>query len=217
VRDKLQELSSGLISISKLYEDFADPLNLPEMKLLILHVSDHQDQHLVTSIWRDLFDRVSTADTLEDEFNTIGNVVITQGRRLYPSDSAFPTEYIAKTLEDMTMRNRDHIPPGWGPRILRQAGVPYSVIFNFLSQMYESQIPPYNLQVNVQALSTDISVLLQDWLSDVVRDRTRAAKAEFPADRIDHAIDIFLKELSPERSETRKLYEELKLTIRREF
>lgn len=40
----------------------------------------------------------------------------------------------------MTMRNRDHIPPGWGPRILRQAGVPYSVIFNFLSQMYESQV-----------------------------------------------------------------------------
>ncbi|KZS96128.1 nucleoporin [Sistotremastrum niveocremeum HHB9708] len=216
-RQKLQELGSALIPISSLYEDYADALNLPEMKLLLLHVSDHQDQHLVTSIWRFLFDRFSTAESLEDELNATANLVITQGRQLYPSESAFPTEYIMKTLEDMTMRNRDHIPVGWGPRVLTQAGVPHHVVFNLLSRMYDSQVPPYNVQTNVQALSADLAVVLSDWVNSVTRDRTRAARAEFPADKIDRAIDVFLRELAPDRGDTRKLYEEVKLKIRREF
>jgi nuclear pore complex protein Nup155 len=76
------------------------------MKLLLLHVSEHQDSHLLVSIWRYIFDRcecnfiyikcliealvVATAESLEDEFSALSNLVERLGRKYYPSESAFP-------------------------------------------------------------------------------------------------------------------------------
>jgi nuclear pore complex protein Nup155 len=76
------------------------------MKLLLLHVSEHQDSHLVISIWRFLFDKrepsllpssavideslVGTVESLNEEFNAVSTLVENLGRKYYPSESAFP-------------------------------------------------------------------------------------------------------------------------------
>ena len=42
--------------LSQLYQLYADPLDLPLIKLLILHVSDHRDESIVRPIWNRIFE-----------------------------------------------------------------------------------------------------------------------------------------------------------------
>jgi len=180
-------------------------------------VSEHQDQQLAIANWKYLFEQFGNADTLEDEFQAVSNLVERLGRRYYPSPGSFPTEYITKTLEDMTTKNRTHVPHGWAPRVLVRANVPYQVIFDLLYEIYESQVPPYNIQANIQALSADIAILLSDWLNEAVRPRSGSSRAEFRADTIAQVVDGLLREVTPSNSETRKTYEEILRRIRNEF
>ena len=94
------------------------------------------------------------------------------------------------------------------------------------------QIPPFNLQQNVQAISCDIAVLLSDWLEEAKRSRqshsygnglgssvsgVKVREDEFPVFRIDQAIDQYLVELEPSRTETKAIYEGVKRQLRRSF
>jgi hypothetical protein len=65
--------------------------------------------------------------------------------------------------------------------------------------------------VNIQALSTDIAILLRDWLNESTASRT--SRGEFPVTSISRVIDRLLKEVSPSNAEGRKVYEEIKLRL----
>jgi nuclear pore complex protein Nup155 len=80
-----------------------------------------------------------------------------------------------------------------------------------------AQIPPFNDQANVQIVSSDISVLLFDWLEAAERQQMSIAKSEFPVGRIDAAVDQYLTELEPARVETRQLYETVKRRLRKNW
>lgn len=96
------------------------------------------------------------------------------------------------------------------------------------------QIPPFNQQQNVQIISCDIAVLLNDWLEEAKRSRQSHSygsglgssasgvgagvrEDEFPVFRIDQAIDQYLAELEPDRTETKAMYESVKRQLRRSF
>jgi len=79
------------------------------------------------------------------------------------------------------------------------------------------QIPPFNVQEAVQFLSSDIAVLISDWLDQAIRPQSGITRGEFPADLLDEAVNQYLRELEPNRIETRQLYETLSVKIRRNF
>ena len=79
------------------------------------------------------------------------------------------------------------------------------------------QIPPFNVQDAVQFLSSDIAVLISDWLDEAIRPQSSIGRGEFPANLLDEAINQYLRELESHRSETRQLYENLRVKIRRNF
>ncbi|KAH9950428.1 nucleoporin [Amylocystis lapponica] len=177
---KVKLLSKGLMSITELFQEYAVPFDLPAIKLLILHVSEHRDDNLAQPIWNQIFE-----EALEGADATIGadrlaSRIIPLGQRYYPSDSAFPLRHIATLLVRFSLTHKGAIPYGWAPRVLIQCG------------MYESQVPPFNEQANVQAVSSDIAVLFADWLDDAKRPQSNSARGEFPVDRIDQAVDQYL-------------------------
>jgi len=81
--------------------------------------------------------------------------------------------------------------------------------------MYESQVPPFNDQANVQTISSEIAVLLTDWIAEAVRPQAKALRVEFPVARMDSAIDHYISELESGRIETRALYENAKRELRK--
>ncbi|TCD69902.1 hypothetical protein EIP91_005726 [Steccherinum ochraceum] len=214
---KVKLLTKGLYNISQLYQVYADPFNLPTIKLLIIHISEHRDDNLVRPIWNQIFEDAIEGVEPAEAADRIQSKVQPLGQRFYPSVSAFPLRHIALLLVRFMLANKGAVPQGWAPRILIQCGVPYADVWDILHELYESQIPPFNDQANVQAVSSDIAILLTDWVEAARRPQSGGARTEFPVYRIDTAIDQYLSELEPSRSETKASYEAVKRQLRRNW
>lgn len=50
----IRRLNSELLSCSDLYEQFAEPLQLWECKLAIIHSTNHNDPLLIEEIWQNI-------------------------------------------------------------------------------------------------------------------------------------------------------------------
>ncbi|KAI0639300.1 nucleoporin [Trametes polyzona] len=217
VSERFKALSLRLYNITELYQLWAEPLDLPLIKLLILHVSQHRDESIVRPIWNRIFEEAIEGAEPKAAADRIVAKIIPLGHRYYPSDSAFPLQHIASLLVRFALAHKGDIPYGWAPRILVQCGVPYPEVWDILHEMYESQVPPFNEQANVQAISSDIAVLLTDWIEDAKRPQSAASRGEFPVFRIDQAVDQYLAELEPSRTETKAAYEAIKRQLRRHW
>ena len=77
------------------------------------------------------------------------------------------------------------------------------------------QIPPFNDQENVQAISSDIAVLLKDWVDEARRPQTSLSRTDIPVDLIDRTISKYLEELRPDRRETKCVFEDVQRQLRR--
>ncbi|KAK7064289.1 nucleoporin [Favolaschia claudopus] len=220
VGERIKALSTRLFTMSELYQDYAQPFDLPSIKLLCLHVSEHRDDSIVRPIWNKIFQDILEK---EDDTLTIADQIIAKvvpmGQRFYPSESAFPLRHIATLLVRFALANMGTLPFGWAARILVQCGVPFPEVWDVLHEMYESHVPPFNDQKNVQAVSSDIAVLLGDWIEDVKRPQTSTGRRvdEFPVGRIHSAVEQYLAELEPSRTETKEAFEQVKRQLRRNW
>ncbi|KAF9481024.1 nucleoporin [Pholiota conissans] len=216
VGERINTLSKKLLTMTELYSKYAVPFDLPAIKLLCLHVSEHRDESVVRPIWNQIFDEImQETDDPKDRADLIMGRVVPLGQRFYPSESAFPMRFIATLLIRFTLANKDVLPAGWASRILIQCGVRFAEIWDLLNEMYESQVPPFNDQANVQTISSEISILLSDWLAEATRPQANILRSEFPAGRVDAAIDQYLAELEPGRAETKAMYENAKRQLRK--
>ncbi|KAJ6519744.1 nucleoporin [Mycena sanguinolenta] len=220
VGERITVLSTRLFTMSELYQDYAQPFDLPTIKLLCLHVSEHRDDSIVRPIWNRIFQDIleAEADTLSTADQIIAKVV-PLGQRFYPSESAFPLRHIATLLVRFSLANMGTLPFGWAPRILVQCGVPFPEVWDVLHEMYESHVPPFNDQKNVQAVSSDIAVLLGDWIEDAKRPQSSTGRRvdEFPVGRIHFAVEQYLVELEPTRTETKEAFENIKRQLRQNW
>ncbi|KNZ78533.1 putative nucleoporin [Termitomyces sp. J132] len=219
---RINLLSKQLFTMTDLYTLYATPFDLVDMKLLCLHVSEHRDESIVRPIWNQSESRPIFSPVLREDADPTTTAdlilgrVVPLGKRFYPSESAFPLRFIATLLVRFTLANKNVVAFGWAPRILIECGVPYTDVWDVFHEMYESQVPPFNDQANVQVISSDIAVLISDWLNEASRPQS-SARSEFPVGRIDRSIDQYLRELEAGRAETRSLYESIKRDLRRHW
>lgn len=78
-----------------------------------------------------------------------------------------------------------------------------------------AKVPPFSSQSAVQILSAAICVLFQDWLEA----EKHSPGEYFPADRIDSAAELYLKELETGDAQkvTREGYERVRRELRRSW
>lgn len=69
----------------------------------------------------------------------------------------------------------------------------------------------------MQSLSSDIAVLLADWVENVQRPQSAVSRSEFPVYRVEQAVDQYLSELETSRADTRATYENIKRQLRRNW
>lgn len=89
----LNELENRLFNISELFCEFAEPLALLEIQLLIFHIADHYDANLVTQTWHVLIEHIHYVNRQLDEserYEAVSNVVYNLAKRFYPSKISFP-------------------------------------------------------------------------------------------------------------------------------
>ena len=109
--------------------------------------------------------------------------------------------------------------------------MPYSEVWDTFHEMYESQvnysemayysfadihpkIPPFNDQENIQLISTDIAILLKDWVEDARRSAS-LERQNMPVELLERTIAKYLEELSPSRKDTKVTFEDVRRQLRR--
>ncbi|KAL0951292.1 hypothetical protein HGRIS_008003 [Hohenbuehelia grisea] len=217
--ERVKLLSQRLFTMSELYQDYAAAFNLPVLKLVCFHVSEHRDETVVRPVWNQIFEEaLEEREEPMEQADALTSKIVPLGQRFLPSESAFPIRHVAMLLVRFSLQHKGVLPHGWSARVLVQCGIPYHEVWDVLHEMYESQVPPFNDQANVQAISSDIAVLLADWLEEAKRPGSALLGAgEFPVGRIDVAIDQYLSELGASRTETRSIYEGVKRQLRRNW
>ncbi|KAF8922648.1 nucleoporin [Mucidula mucida] len=206
VGQKIALLDTRLFDISEIFFQYGLPFDYPDIKLLCLYTSEHRDENLVRSIWKQIFDDITASS--ENPADDIRSKVVDLGSRFFPSESAFPLRLVTDLLVRFSLERSPGA--GWVPQLLAECRIPYVEIWDILNDMYESHIPPFNAQANVQAISSDIAVLLLGWLEAARRPNSTVGRSEVPVGRMDSAVDKYLRELDPSRTETKQAYEDVK-------
>ncbi|KAI3622521.1 nucleoporin [Moniliophthora roreri] len=215
VGDHIKRLSKRLFTMSELYQEYAIPFDFPHIKLLCLHVSEHRDEMMLRQVWNQIFD--SVVDVTPDpqaQADKIVSTIVPLGQRFYPSEFAFPLALVSDLLIRFALDHKQSLARGWAPRILRQCNVPFVEIWQIFHSVYESHLPPFNSQVNVQSISSDIAILLSDWVEEAKRPNSSASR-EMPVTQLDAAVDQYLAESN--NPDTKATYEAIKRQLRRNW
>ncbi|TRM60230.1 Non-repetitive/WGA-negative nucleoporin C-terminal-domain-containing protein [Schizophyllum amplum] len=218
-QELIDALDKKLLELNDLWAGYALRFQLKSVQLLCLHVGDVRDEGTVRECWDGIFrEAVGMAEDAIGQADHIKAAVVPLGQRFYPSDCAFPLRVIAHLLVRFRLNHKGQIDDGWPARILVDCNVPYAEVWDLFHEMYESQIPPFNTQDNVQMVSSDIAVLLSDWLREARRPQPAPqARGEVPVARLDEVVDQYLREVAPDRPKTRELYEEVRRQLRRSW
>ncbi len=90
MEDVCFRLNCRLYDLTTLFVEFAEPLGLSDIALLIVHIAGHADPVLVSRLWQRLL--------TEGDFEDIPRRFKSAASKLYPSDIAFPLPYLVDML-----------------------------------------------------------------------------------------------------------------------
>ncbi|KAJ1969300.1 hypothetical protein IWQ62_000705 [Dispira parvispora] len=205
----LERVNGNLLTISDLFNDYAVPLRMFGIQLLIIKSSNHHDSKLVESIWNEIFQELQDVHirALEDAnevpegsrfMEAVAAKVRELGQLLYPSDLAFPLHFLCPTLEVMAFEHRSVISQGWCVQLLHQVGIPYNVLFEVvynIIQVRESNWKPADAFI---FLIHDMVYLLTQWLDTLAQSGQHGVNDldTFPVNLVDHAVTGFIMTLT---------------------
>ncbi|KAI5478404.1 nuclear pore complex protein Nup155 [Pseudohyphozyma bogoriensis] len=217
----LEKCEDRLYTISELYSEFAEPLALLEIVLLIFHVADHRDPELIAETWNAILERVHN-EAAERRLEALSAKVVDLGRRFHSSDVSFPLATLAAMLEKYSYDNKADMQPGWVPLSFREAGVPWRAVFASFDELFTSKLPPWHTNAALVFLATDITCLLEAWLTDAASTHSPllySNENSLPAADVDSAVGRYLMALNSAAGggDVVKRLTEVQREIRRRF
>ncbi|KAI8614737.1 Non-repetitive/WGA-negative nucleoporin C-terminal-domain-containing protein [Chytriomyces sp. MP71] len=184
-------LYESLLGISELYTNYTRPLQLHEISLLILHVSEHKDAQLVQQIWSKLVREVTESTQIADgeKLLLLEEKVKALGERYLSNESVFPPAFLCAFLESVGYQNEalrgGHDDP-WVIRVLHAIGVTYKRLFEIYYEMFEARSAPWNTPAGEQYITGRLVHLITKWCDTL--DANPVERTSFPAKNVDDAI-----------------------------
>ncbi|ROT82841.1 hypothetical protein C7M84_023992 [Penaeus vannamei] len=137
--DVIAQVNSSLLTLTTLYEKFAEPWALWECKLAIVHCAGHSEPQLVQSIWTNLIDRElerSRVEPVETRVDSLSSKIKALARLYCANPNYFPLEHIIKECEVRSVRLRTNT--SWVVTALQGCGIQVSRLINIYHKLYRS-------------------------------------------------------------------------------
>ncbi|KAI8826369.1 Nup133 N terminal like-domain-containing protein [Chytriomyces cf. hyalinus JEL632] len=191
-------LFDSLLTISELYTGYTRPMNLHEISLLILHVSEHKDPQLVQQLWSKIVREVVDSSQISDMQKPVvlAEKVKALGHRYLHDDNVFPLVFLCTFLESTVFQNAAMRSPGgkdaesWVIHVMRSLGVSFAQLFEIYYEMLEARNAPWNTVAGEQHVTGRLVVLVTEWCEAV--DASAAERARFQAKTVDDALSKML-------------------------
>jgi len=142
VEASIAKLNADLLDISQLYAEFAEPYNLWECQLAILHCAGHPDSMLIETVWNNIIEgeMSNTAElSSPNRINIMANKIAVLGKLYSSSHKYFPLEHIVRKLELLSVQIGGTYE--WVFAALMDTGIPLPKIFEVYNKLYSSNEP----------------------------------------------------------------------------
>ncbi|XP_077969672.1 nuclear pore complex protein Nup155-like [Styela clava] len=135
-------LNSQLMDITRLYSDYAEPFQLAECKLAIVHCAGHYDPSLIDALWQNILDQeiAKVQDQINENIVTALSMKLSQlGRKYNSAMRYFPVEFLVNYLEKVSCQN--DWPEGWVFTSLLDAGVEITHLLELYQSVHRQKLP----------------------------------------------------------------------------
>lgn len=141
-RDVLQALNSDLLDISALYGEFAEPYNLHECKLAIVHSAGVFDPALIENLWQSIIDTaVNNARNISSVIDpiNISSQLLPIGKQYISAERYFPVAFITKYLEQCSCQH--NLSTTWVFNTLLDIGVKTTKLLQIYDSIFKFRDP----------------------------------------------------------------------------
>ncbi|GAA5938722.1 uncharacterized protein JCM15063_004847 [Sporobolomyces koalae] len=214
----LEKIEDRLFTVTELYSEFAEPLELLEIILLIFHVSDHRDPFLVTATWEAILARAQD-DHPEQPLDAVAAKVTQLGHRFHTSDIAFPLLELVSLLERFSYERKADARTGWVPLALREGGASFEAMFHIYDELLTAKIPPWHTSAGLAFLAASVAELVSSWLEEARSAPISLSRSAFPATEVESALSRYQMALqsAPNAAATSQKLADLQRSIRRSY
>jgi nuclear pore complex protein Nup155 len=164
LQEAIERLDGKLLSVSELFNEFADPLEYHEICLLIFQTTDFRGTEEIISSWRNLINSAEMAEG-QKTFEEVSNVVQRLGRRFMNAEFVFPTDYLVPLLEAYSLERAPSAPRGWVVDTFLMAGVSFETLYALLCDLLERKEYPFDEKPGYEKVTLDLGYLLSKWAS----------------------------------------------------
>ncbi|XP_072272710.1 nuclear pore complex protein Nup155 [Pyxicephalus adspersus] len=167
VQDAVAQLDSGLMDVTKLYGEFADPFKLSECKLAIIHCAGHSDPILVQNLWQEIIERElsdSIAMGAADRMQSLNLKLIALGRIYVGNPRYFPLEFLVQYLEQQVCTLNWDV--GYVTQTMQEIDVTIPKLLEVYDHLFKARDPSWNRMKKPLHLLDCIHILLSGYVQD---------------------------------------------------
>ncbi|KAI9821284.1 MAG: hypothetical protein M1827_004020 [Pycnora praestabilis] len=169
----LKELNGLVLSLTELYNGYADQASYFDLCLLIYQAADHRNPADVKATWQNLLESTHRETTERGEpqpWEAMTEKVRSLGNRLNLSESTFPIPDLVPMLETYAYEHQRNIPPStWIPDLFIEIQIPYESLLPVLETIFYNDEAPFQGRSNKRYISQDMLYVIQRWFQDTVR------------------------------------------------
>ncbi|KAI9756653.1 MAG: hypothetical protein M4579_003742 [Chaenotheca gracillima] len=192
-QEVLTKVDGPILSLSELYNNYADQASYFDICLLIYQVADHRNSSDVTATWQNLLDAIhkdAVDGGVVQPYEAVADKVRSLGNRLSLSENTFPIPTLLPMLERYAYENqRDVGPPAWVIDTFLDIHVPYESLLSVLEGMFYNDEAPFRGR-NRRVIGNDILYLCQKWFSESLRSGGRAFGDEGTAAAVSQTLQV---------------------------
>lgn len=152
-----KRLETKLLTLSELYNEYADPFGYQDICLAIFAAADFRDQQEIRRCWQKLLAKSG------DNYTLLGATLTRLGQHFLNLYFVFPLEYLVSALEQHNAEYCADSPAGWLIEAFLNAGVPYKVLYQLLMDILNTKPYPFDNPKTSKVVADDVYFLIEVW------------------------------------------------------
>ncbi|CCH44720.1 Nucleoporin [Wickerhamomyces ciferrii] len=169
----IEQLNGKILTVSELFNDFADVLGYHEICLNIFKVSDFRNSDEILSRWSKLFESIKfNEETAESDINgdkfisSLYQTVIKVGKKLNTSEFVFPINELFPIIMDLIIDiNIELYQFGDLINIFLESGVSFDKLYYILKELIDTNTTDENYKLYTQ----ELKILIKKWYDEDIR------------------------------------------------
>ena len=201
----VQELNGQILSLSDLYNSYADQASYFDICILIYQAADHRNPADIRSTWMNLLDRTHEEAMERGEplpYEAVSEKIRSLGNRLNLSESMFPVGDLVPMVRKYAYEFQHEVgPETWVMDTFIDLQVPFESLLSALERMFYHDEAPFQGR-NRRFIANDMVYIIGQWYRESSRGAGAAFGGESNAEAISQMLQVLLQDgLNEQRAE----------------